>query len=128
MSIYAGSYLSNSVSCRSLFIPFFSASVCPHTLDILCLTIHHYHCHRVPAEDAIKQLFHFPGMSAFTLPHLAVFFLAYTALASVAYGIAVPSGLFIPSLLSGAAMGRFVGTLAGQSCVVCACAIVVRFS
>jgi len=70
----------------------------------------------VPSEDAIRQLFHFtsPHAGAVTLSvgSVAVFFLAYTVLAVVAYGIAVPAGLFIPSLLSGAAMGRLIGEAA----------------
>lgn len=38
----------------------------------------------------------------------------YTILACITYGIAVPSGLFVPSLLSGAALGRLVGHLLHQ--------------
>jgi hypothetical protein len=80
----------------------------------------------VPSEDAIRQLFHFTtaataaapsgggnndgsGGASLTVASVAVFFVAYTALAVLAYGIAVPAGLFIPSLLSGAALGRLAG-------------------
>jgi H+/Cl- antiporter ClcA len=63
----------------------------------------------VNSEDAIRQLFHFSSTNAFTLSSLALFFVGYTVTAVIACGIAVPSGLFIPSLLSGAAMGRLVG-------------------
>lgn len=80
----------------------------------------------VPSEDAIRQLFHFTtaataaapsgggnndgsGGASLTVASVAIFFVAYTALAVLAYGIAVPAGLFIPSLLSGAALGRLAG-------------------
>jgi H+/Cl- antiporter ClcA len=35
----------------------------------------------------------------------------YYIMAFLTFGIAVPSGLFIPSLLSGAALGRILGQL-----------------
>ena len=63
----------------------------------------------VNSEDAIRQLFHFSSTNAFSLSSLAIFFIGYTITAVISYGIAIPSGLFIPSLLSGAAMGRLVG-------------------
>ncbi|WAR15311.1 CLCN6-like protein [Mya arenaria] len=60
-------------------------------------------------EEAIKQLFHQPG--EFDLSTLALFFVFFFLLACWTYGVAVPSGLFVPSLLCGAAYGRFVATL-----------------
>ena len=42
---------------------------------------------------------------------LSVFFLLYFLLACWTYGTAVPSGLFVPSLLCGAAYGRLVANL-----------------
>lgn len=68
------------------------------------------------ADTAIKQLFHFreagaDDNSTFSSGALFVFFVPYIAMASITYGIAVPSGLFVPSLLSGAAFGRLVGHL-----------------
>jgi len=61
-------------------------------------------------NDAIKLLFH---MHERTFPHgaLILFFLFYIGLATLTYGIAVPSGLFVPSLLSGAAFGRLFGNV-----------------
>lgn len=61
-------------------------------------------------NDAIKLLFH---MHEHTFPEkaLLLFFVCYISLATVTYGIAVPSGLFVPSLLSGAAFGRLFGNL-----------------
>eukprot|EP00814_Leptocylindrus_danicus_P006643 CAMPEP_0116013034 /NCGR_PEP_ID=MMETSP0321-20121206/5483_1 /TAXON_ID=163516 /ORGANISM="Leptocylindrus danicus var. danicus, Strain B650" /LENGTH=822 /DNA_ID=CAMNT_0003482501 /DNA_START=36 /DNA_END=2504 /DNA_ORIENTATION=+ len=67
-------------------------------------------------DIAIKQLFHFQeggedDSSTFSSAALFLFFLPYISLAAVVYGIAVPSGLFVPSLLSGAAFGRLCGHL-----------------
>lgn len=69
------------------------------------------------ADTAIKQLFHFREngeddvSSTFSSAALFLFFFPYIAMATVTYGIAVPSGLFVPSLLSGAAFGRLFGHL-----------------
>lgn len=68
------------------------------------------------ADVAIKQLFHFretgaDDTSTFSSGALFLFFVPYILMATVTYGIAVPSGLFVPSLLSGAAFGRLCGHL-----------------
>jgi chloride channel 7 len=42
-----------------------------------------------------------------------VFFFAIYCLGIVTYGIAVPSGLFIPVILAGASYGRLIGTMLG---------------
>lgn len=69
------------------------------------------------ADTAIKQLLHFRESGAsgdiqtFSSGALLMFFIPYIIMAAVTYGIAVPSGLFVPSLLSGAAFGRLVGHL-----------------
>jgi chloride channel 7 len=42
---------------------------------------------------------------------LFYFFICYFSMAIVTYGLAVPSGLFVPALLSGAAMGRMIASL-----------------
>ncbi|XP_077998809.1 H(+)/Cl(-) exchange transporter 6-like [Glandiceps talaboti] len=60
-------------------------------------------------ETAIKQLFHQEG--AFSLPSLGIFFILFYFLACWTYGILVPSGLFVPCLLCGAAYGRFIGNI-----------------
>ncbi|XP_033097754.1 chloride transport protein 6-like isoform X2 [Anneissia japonica] len=54
-----------------------------------------------PQEVAIKQLFHQEG----------IFFMVFFFLACWTYGAMVPSGLFVPCLLCGAAYGRFVGNV-----------------
>lgn len=68
------------------------------------------------ADIAIKQLFHFreagaDDVSTFSSGALFLFFVPYITMATIVYGIAVPSGLFVPSLLSGAAFGRLFGHL-----------------
>ncbi|RLN67619.1 hypothetical protein BBP00_00001504 [Phytophthora kernoviae] len=55
---------------------------------------------------SMKQLLHFTGDASFTPFSLCIFFVVFYILACWTYGIAVPSGLFVPSLLSGAAYGR----------------------
>ena len=66
------------------------------------------------SDTAIKQLFHFredgsKDQQTFSTWALVLFWFPYLAMACVTYGVAVPSGLFVPSLLSGAALGRLVG-------------------
>jgi len=68
------------------------------------------------ADTAIKQLFHFrengqDDTSTFSSGALFLFFVPYITMATIVYGIAVPSGLFVPSLLAGAAFGRLCGHL-----------------
>uniref|UniRef100_A0A8D0AM74 Chloride channel protein n=1 Tax=Sander lucioperca TaxID=283035 RepID=A0A8D0AM74_SANLU len=62
-----------------------------------------------PQEAAIHQLFHQDG--TFSPVTLSVFFLLYFLLACWTYGLSVPSGLFVPSLLCGAAFGRLVANI-----------------
>ncbi|KAJ0396142.1 hypothetical protein ATCC90586_008575 [Pythium insidiosum] len=56
-------------------------------------------------EVAIKHLFHAPPNS-FDVHNLVVFWVVMLLLACVTYGLKVPSGLFVPGLLIGAAYGR----------------------
>ncbi|XP_045912072.1 chloride transport protein 6 [Micropterus dolomieu] len=62
-----------------------------------------------PQEAAIHQLFHQEG--TFSPVTLSVFFLLYFLLACWTYGVSLPSGLFVPSLLCGAAFGRLVANI-----------------
>nr|CAB3231581.1 chloride transport protein 6-like [Phallusia mammillata] len=59
-----------------------------------------------PQETAIKQLFHHSG--EFSLLTLGIFFIFFFLLSCWTYGASVPSGLFVPCILCGAAYGRFV--------------------
>ena len=68
------------------------------------------------SDTAIKQLFHFREIgdhndSTFSSSALFLFVVPYTLMACLTCGTAVPAGLFVPSLLSGAAFGRLVGHL-----------------
>lgn len=66
----------------------------------------------VSSEDAIRQLFHFEG--TYYAPSLVIFTLVYLCGMTLAYGISVPAGLFIPALLAGSGIGRIVGELVKQ--------------
>ena len=55
-------------------------------------------------------LLFFPS-GTFSPVTLSVFFLLYFLLACWTYGVSVPSGLFVPSLLCGAAFGRLVANI-----------------
>ncbi|XP_078488881.1 H(+)/Cl(-) exchange transporter 7-like isoform X2 [Ciona intestinalis] len=61
-----------------------------------------------PPEESVKSLFHDP-LGALQPLTIVIFVLPYFFLACWTYGLQVPSGLFIPSLLIGAAWGRLVG-------------------
>ncbi|XP_028849119.1 chloride transport protein 6 isoform X2 [Denticeps clupeoides] len=62
-----------------------------------------------PQEAAIYQLFH--QDASFSPVTLSIFFVLYFFLACWTYGVSVPSGLFVPSLLCGASMGRLVANV-----------------
>ncbi|XP_077231549.1 chloride channel C isoform X2 [Tasmannia lanceolata] len=62
-------------------------------------------------DDAIRNLFSSGTESEFYISTLFLFFAAIYFLGLITYGIAIPSGLFIPVILAGASYGRLVGTL-----------------
>ncbi|XP_005996630.1 H(+)/Cl(-) exchange transporter 6 [Latimeria chalumnae] len=62
-----------------------------------------------PQESAILQLFHQDG--TFSPVTLLLFIILYFLLACWTYGVTVPSGLFVPALLCGAAYGRLVANI-----------------
>jgi len=57
--------------------------------------------------EALQTLLHHD--SPFDTGPLALFFVIMAVTTCWTYGLGVPSGLFVPSLLSGAAMGRLIG-------------------
>ncbi|XP_068221966.1 H(+)/Cl(-) exchange transporter 7 isoform X2 [Palaemon carinicauda] len=59
-------------------------------------------------EESVRSLFH-EGSGSFSWSTLSVFFVCYYFLACWTYGLGIPAGLFIPTLLCGAAWGRIVG-------------------
>jgi len=65
-------------------------------------------------DTAMRQLYHFRendgyGLSSFTTGPLILFFIPYFLLASITSGVMAPAGLFVPTFLSGAALGRLIG-------------------
>ncbi|KAJ7975527.1 Chloride channel protein like [Quillaja saponaria] len=62
-------------------------------------------------DDAIRNLLSTSTKREFHIATLFVFFAAVYCLGIVTYGIAIPSGLFIPVILAGACYGRLVGRL-----------------
>lgn len=62
-------------------------------------------------DDAIRNLFSSEQVNEYSPSSLMVFFCFFFILAVITYGISVPSGLFVPSILCGAAYGRLVGML-----------------
>lgn len=61
-------------------------------------------------ELTVKSLLH-EQTGTYKPLTLALFAIAYFLLACWTYGVSVPSGLFIPSIVTGAAWGRLVGSL-----------------
>eukprot|EP01018_Ginkgo_biloba_P024751 Gb_03967 [translate_table: standard] len=65
-------------------------------------------------DDAIRNLFSSGTPYEFHRTSILMFFATVYVLALFTYGIAVPSGLFIPVILTGATYGRLVGMLIGS--------------
>ena len=66
------------------------------------------------ADIAMRQLYHFreynhSDFSTFDIGPLIVFFIPYFILSSLTAGVMAPAGLFVPTLLAGAAYGRLWG-------------------
>ena len=66
-----------------------------------------------PGESVITHLFHAPPQ-AFTNVNLTVFWVCTSMLACWTYGLKLPTGLFVPLLLSGAAFGRLTLSMLTQ--------------
>uniref|UniRef100_A0A7S2SWI3 Chloride channel protein n=3 Tax=Chloropicon primus TaxID=1764295 RepID=A0A7S2SWI3_9CHLO len=62
-------------------------------------------------DDAIRNLLSSEMEQEYSPTALVTFFCFFFVLAVITYGISVPSGLFVPSILCGAAYGRLVGML-----------------
>jgi chloride channel 7 len=65
-------------------------------------------------DMAMRQLFHMRevdgiGENSFTTGPLILFFIPYFFMAAITSGVLAPAGLFVPTLLSGAALGRLIG-------------------
>ncbi|XP_042382838.1 chloride channel protein CLC-c-like [Zingiber officinale] len=118
-------------SCCSYGLPWFASCIpCPEDLQEECPTVGrsgNFKNFQCPSghyndlaslflntnDDAIRNLFSGGTENEFRISSLLVFFTAIFCLGVATYGIAIPSGLFIPVILAGATYGRIVGTLLG---------------
>ncbi|KAK9134150.1 hypothetical protein Syun_013480 [Stephania yunnanensis] len=116
-------------SCCSYSLPWFAkCTPCPSDLKEPCPTIgrsgnfknfqcppNHYNdlasLFLNTNDDAIRNLFSTGTGKEFHVTSLLIFFLGVYTLGIITYGIAIPSGLFIPVILGGASYGRLVWTL-----------------
>ncbi|KAJ4953683.1 hypothetical protein NE237_030515 [Protea cynaroides] len=119
-------------SCCSYGLPWFArCTPCPVGLEEPCPTIGrsgNFKSFQCPPghyndlaslflntnDDAIRNLFSAGTTNEFDISSLIIFFAAVYCLGIITYGIAVPSGLFIPVILAGASYGRLVGHLLGS--------------
>ncbi|XP_023552785.1 chloride channel protein CLC-c-like isoform X1 [Cucurbita pepo subsp. pepo] len=119
-------------TCVSFGLPWFSQCLpCPSDLDDQCPTVGrsgNYKNFQCPPghyndlaslffntnDDAIRSLLTSASDKHFQLSSLFIFFGAIYCLGIITYGIAVPSGLFIPVILAGASYGRIIGRLFGS--------------
>ncbi|KAL8116376.1 hypothetical protein AgCh_022759 [Apium graveolens] len=119
-------------SCCAYGLPWFTVCVpCPAGLEDQCPTVGrsgnyknfqckpgHYNdlasLFLNTNDDAIRNLFSSHDTHEFHLSSLVMFFSATFCLGIITYGIAIPSGLFIPVILAGASYGRVVGSLLGS--------------
>ncbi|KAH6813778.1 chloride channel B [Perilla frutescens var. frutescens] len=60
-------------------------------------------------DDAVRNIFSINTASEFNIFSLVIFFVLYCVLGLITFGIAVPSGLFLPIILMGSAYGRILG-------------------
>lgn len=118
-------------SCCSYGLPWFANCIpCPSdiTSDIRCPNIDrsgNYKSFQCPPghyndlaslflntnDDAIRNLINTKDDTEFNISSLLIFFAAVYCLGIITYGIAIPSGLFIPVILAGAGYGRVIGRL-----------------
>ncbi|CAI9770160.1 unnamed protein product [Fraxinus pennsylvanica] len=119
-------------SCCAYALPWFAACTpCPTGLDVQCPTIgrsgnyKNFQCEEGhyndfaslflnTNDDAIRNLFSSRNKNEFHISTLFIFFAAIYFLGVITYGIAIPSGLFIPVILAGASYGRLLGRLLGS--------------
>ncbi|XP_020525513.1 chloride channel protein CLC-a [Amborella trichopoda] len=65
-------------------------------------------------DDAVRNIFSTSTPSEFLTLSLIIAFLLYCFLGLVTFGIAVPSGLFLPIILMGSSLGRLLGLSMSQ--------------
>lgn len=59
-------------------------------------------------DDAIRNLFSAKTKQEYSVPVLMTFTTVFYLLAIISIGVSLPTGLFVPSILCGAAYGRWV--------------------
>ncbi|XP_051140859.1 chloride channel protein CLC-b-like [Andrographis paniculata] len=64
-------------------------------------------------DDAVRNIFSINTPSEYSIGSLFIFFVLYCILGLITFGIAVPSGLFLPIILMGSAYGRILGVAMG---------------
>lgn len=64
-------------------------------------------------DDAVRNIFSINTPREFLMSSLLIFFALYCVLGLITFGIAVPSGLFLPIILMGSAYGRMLGIAMG---------------
>lgn len=62
-----------------------------------------------PLEEVIKHLFHFDGFFSYTTLGVSFVLLFFTSCWT--YGLLIPSGLFVPALVTGSVYGRLIGEM-----------------
>ncbi|KAJ7974788.1 Chloride channel protein [Quillaja saponaria] len=65
-------------------------------------------------DDAVRNIFSTNTAEEYHPFSLLIFFAVYCILGLITFGIAVPSGLFLPIILMGSAYGRFLGIVMGS--------------
>ncbi|KAJ8566905.1 hypothetical protein K7X08_019113 [Anisodus acutangulus] len=96
--------LASSVSSSPLYARNFKQFNCPNgyynDLATLLLTTN---------EDAVRNIFSLNTATEFQVTSLLIFFVLYCILGVITFGIAVPSGLFLPIILMGSGYGQLLG-------------------
>lgn len=65
-------------------------------------------------DDAVRNIFSLNTAVEFDIFTLTIFFFLYWILGLITFGIATPSGLFLPIILMGSAYGRMLGMAMGR--------------
>ncbi|KAJ0694360.1 putative CBS domain, chloride channel, voltage gated, chloride channel, core [Helianthus annuus] len=65
------------------------------------------------SDDAVRNIFSTNTPGEYSVFSLVIFFVLYCILGLFTFGIAVPSGLFLPIILMGSAYGRLLGMAMG---------------
>ncbi|XP_038986919.1 chloride channel protein CLC-b-like isoform X4 [Phoenix dactylifera] len=104
---------------------------CDPTLDVACPTVgqsgnfKQFNCPNgyyndlasllhATNDDAVRNIFSTSTPTEFRPISLLIFFALYCILGLFTFGIAVPSGLFLPIILMGSAYGRLLGLVMGS--------------